>query len=582
MNQHREAEGSHQGASLPAINTSLSDVIAYIKNHPEIASARQREMISAIRTVCRILSLPPELVSAAPAALREKLKSVSHVSAGLSRGRWNNVRSLTLAALNITGIATLPGRSREPLSSDWEALRQSLCRRDLRYGLSRFMSFCSARKIAPMAVDARVFNQYGEVLANGSWVRFPKTVLRTTCLMWNRAVETASGWPQFRVAVPSHRRRYTRSYDELPPSFRADVEAYLHHVENRNPFSDDYAPALRAATIHGRRKEILQLATAALSGGGSVDEMVSLAALTKLENAKQALRFFYNRAGEQKSEGLHNKAILLRTIARSWCKASEADCDALDDLCKRLAFKRTGMTEKNKERLRQFDDPNLLASLLTLPERVLRRVQRTDSGKRGEAVAVMFATAIELLLVAPMRIKNLASLETERHLVRSGYAADAAVHIVIPAHEMKNNEQYEMALPAETRDLLSVYIQQYRPRLSSEPSPWLFPGYGGRQRGTVPFSNKLSKFIWRETGIRMHVHLFRQLAVKLHLEAYPDDLETARRILGHKSLKTTLRSYADIKTAAAFRKYDDLVARLRAEARASSGPKSRLRPRRAA
>ena len=62
----------------------------------------------------------------------------------------------------------------------------------------------------------------------------------------------------------------------------------------------------------------------------------------------------------------------------------------------------------------------------------------------------------------------------------------------------------------------------------------------------------------------------------------PDDLETARRILGHKSLKTTLRSYADIKTAAAFRKYDDLIARLRAEARVSSGPGARFHARRAA
>ena len=110
MNKHREAEGSHERANLPAVKTSLSGVITEIKNHPEIAPARQREMISAIRTVCRILSSPPELVPAAPGALREKLKSVSHVSAGLSRGRWNNVRSLTLSALNITGMATLPGR----------------------------------------------------------------------------------------------------------------------------------------------------------------------------------------------------------------------------------------------------------------------------------------------------------------------------------------------------------------------------------------------------------------------------------------------------------------------------------------
>jgi integrase len=567
MNQPCKAEGPHQVGSLLPVNSTLSDVITQIKSHPGIAPARQREMVSAIRTVCRILSLPPESVPAAPAELRERLKRVSHLSAGLSVGRWNNVRSLTLTALNIAGILTLPGRSREPLSSDWEALLKGLCRRDLRYGLSRFVSFCSARKIAPAAVDARAFELYSEVLANGSLVRFPKTNYRTTCLMWNQAAETTAGWPKFRVTVPSHRRRYTLSYDNLPPTFRSDVEAYLNHVENRDPFSDDYAPALRAATIHGRRKEILQLVTAALSGAGSAEEMVSLAVLTHPENAKRALRFFYDRAGGEKSEGLHNKAILLRTIARNWCKATKADFDALDGLCKRLAFKRTGMTEKNKALLRQFDDPKNLASLLTLPERVLRRTRRGARGFRGEAVEVMCAAAIELLLTAPMRIKNLTSLETERHLIRTGHTSDSVVHIVIPAHEMKNNEQYEMELPAESWKLLTVYLQDYRPGLASAPSPWVFPSYGGRRRGTVPFSAKISKFILRETGIRMHVHLFRHLAVKLHLKAHPDDLETARRILGHKSLKTTLKSYADIRTAAAFQKYDQLIAKLRQEAR---------------
>jgi hypothetical protein len=55
--------------------------------------------------------------------------------------------------------------------------------------------------------------------------------------------------------------------------------------------------------------------------------------------------------------------------------------------------------------------------------------------------------------------------------------------------------------------------------------------------------------------------------VKLHLEAHPEDVETPRRFLGHKSLRTTLRAYADLKSAAAFKRYDGLIASLRAEGR---------------
>jgi integrase len=102
--------------------------------------------------------------------------------------------------------------------------------------------------------------------------------------------------------------------------------------------------------------------------------------------------------------------------------------------------------------------------------------------------------------------------------------------------------------------------------LAAEAAPWLFPGYGGKHRHPEAFSRQISEFVLRETGIRMHAHLFRQLAAKLYLEAHPEDLEMVRRILGHTSLRTTLRSYADIKMAASFRRYDDMIATRRAQA----------------
>src|SRR5690349_747372 len=128
-----------------------------------------------------------------------------------------------------------------------------------------------------------------------------------------------------------------------------------------------------------------------------------------------------------------------------------------------------------------------------------------------------------------------------------------------------------MALPRESAERLAEDLRTYRSRLTPVPSPWLFPGYGGKRRNTEAFARLISEFVLRETGIRMHVHLFRHLAVKLHLEAHPEDVETARRILGHKSLRTTLRAYADVKNATAFRRYDELIASLRERSRQRSG-----------
>jgi integrase len=65
----------------------------------------------------------------------------------------------------------------------------------------------------------------------------------------------------------------------------------------------------------------------------------------------------------------------------------------------------------------------------------------------------------------------------------------------------------------------------------------------------------------------MHAHLFRHFAAKLYQDAHPEDVETVRRILGHKSLKTTMKAYIEVKNAAAFRRWDALITARRQDAR---------------
>ncbi len=77
----------------------------------------------------------------------------------------------------------------------------------------------------------------------------------------------------------------------------------------------------------------------------------------------------------------------------------------------------------------------------------------------------------------------------------------------------------------------------------------------------------------------MNVHLFRHLAAKFYLEAHPDDVETVRRLLGHGNEATTRRHYAEIKTAAAFRRYDSVIARLREQTRPAIKDTTRRRRR---
>ncbi|MGH6955122.1 MAG: tyrosine-type recombinase/integrase, partial [Caulobacteraceae bacterium] len=138
-------------------------------------------------------------------------------------------------------------------------------------------------------------------------------------------------------------------------------------------------------------------------------------------------------------------------------------------------------------------------------------------------------------------------------------AGDTSVHIVLPGEDMKGDKPIEMPLPESTVRLLAAYLKTYRPQLCGELESALFPGpNGARSRGGL--RRAITRFIYRETELKMNPHLFRHLAAKLHLELHPEAIETMRRLLGHVSTRTTLSAYADLSTALAFRRYDETIA----------------------
>jgi integrase len=118
-------------------------------------------------------------------------------------------------------------------------------------------------------------------------------------------------------------------------------------------------------------------------------------------------------------------------------------------------------------------------------------------------------------------------------------------------------------LPKQSSALLLTYLREIRPRISSSLSSWLFPNAGGAMRNIIGFGAQLSHLIDRHAGLKMHPHLFRHMAVKFVLLANPDALETARRLLGHKSIATTLRVYSEGKNAVAQKHYEDLIETMR-------------------
>ncbi len=74
-------------------------------------------------------------------------------------------------------------------------------------------------------------------------------------------------------------------------------------------------------------------------------------------------------------------------------------------------------------------------------------------------------------------------------------------------------------------------------------------------------SGRISARIRKETGLVMHVHLFRHFAAKIFLDANPGQYEVVRRLLGHAALSSTLSAYTGFEASTAIRLYNEVLTR---------------------
>ena len=257
--------------------------------------------------------------------------------------------------------------------------------------------------------------------------------------------------------------------------------------------------------------------------------------------------------------------VACQHVADGWAQplhGSYDECQTWKAVCKRLDVGRGGLTAKNTSLLRQFDDKDNVAALIHLSERLLAEAQKNAKPTLRDALPVQTALCIELLLMMPMRISNLARLDLDRHIIlpkRSG----GPVHISIASGEVKNDVGIEAELPAPTVRLLLIYLKTYRSLLLRAPSSWLFPGEAASHKSLTGLAVQIKETIARKTGLRVNAHLFRHIAAKLYLTQNPGAYGVIRLVHGHKSVETTTRHYCGTETAAAMRHFDENVLQLR-------------------
>ncbi len=549
----------------PGTTPTLEDAIARLNAHPELPPVRRRDLVSSLRRLAAVVGSPASQVPADLQWLHQRLAATPAAQLGRSPKTRANVLSNAVAALACSGVAARrPAVARSP---EWDRLWQALSA-SARIALGSFARFCSFHGIAPEDVTDEAVRRYRDAIIQSSLRKKPDEAIRELTVCWNKARDLVPGWPARRLTVQRRRMIISPSVDALPPSFRADVDNYIARLRNPDVLSDDAPRPLAEATLQSRRLQIRRFFGELVASGLRPQDLIDLRSMVRPELVYRGLKAMLARKGEP-SGMIHSMAYTLLGIAKYHARLPNDELRELRRACSRLKPKRTGMTTKNRARLRQFEDPELLNRLLLLPEKLVREAKTKKLPITRAASLVEAALAVELLLMTLLRIKNLSNLHLDDNLQWGRSSQRGVCHLVVDGRDVKNGEDRDFELEGATCTLLKLFIEQYRPILVPVSCRWLF----ARRDGDGPvnpmvLATRIKRTIRKHTGLTVNAHLFRALGAKIYLDQNPGGYEVVRRALGHKHLSTTTTAYTGMESISAAKQFDRTIHKRKEQARA--------------
>lgn len=561
---------------------TLADVLVRIDAMEE--GTRRRDLRSAVSSFCKAVGKRPEEILVIPHEIRALREAVQPLAIGISKARWANICSgLTKAIALVRDL--VPSRNTTPLLPDWEELLDVLPNHLVRK-MSPGARYLSGKGVAPSAVSLDDLLGYCEAIKTNRMRRNAEEAADHFLWAWNRTAQQYPAWPQVHIPREDKRDIYSLPLETFPPSFVADIDAYIGRLSQGILFSPDvddededdidFGPLkpVRPATVATRQRQLRAAASALVHSGVNPAEITSIATLVALPNAKRILHFMMQRNPDgQSSAVVAQVATLLAKIAKHWVKVDTTHHEKLKRLASRVAVPVSGMTAKNRDRLRVFDDPEMVAAFVCLPDTIQKAVEKDRRAPKLKAHMAQMAAAIAIQIVIPLRRTNLAAIDINRHLV----ANRNGVYLVIPEAETKNREPINFQIPGFALEVVKWYIRDYRPYLVAGESGALFPGRGGALKSPHTLGLQLKKTIKQFLGIDFNIHLFRHAAGKIFLDLNPGNYEVLRQLLRHKSINTTTSAYSGAETRQAGLLYANIVENLRiahAPRRKAKGKKS--------
>ena len=566
------------------IPPSITDLIATVAADPTLGPRQRQARLSALKSLCKWRGKEPADAPADYRTVKHELARLNAAQCGVSKGRFDNVRSLVNRIFLVYGADLIDTRKIQ-LLPEWERLFTAVGKQWLRPECGRLGRWCSAKNILPSQVDQAVADRYSMDLAERTCAARPRKAYVAMCRAWNRAAEQQPAlWPQVRLDPGDQRGFYRTPWEQAHAGFRTDVEGMLAGFGSRLNLVDGFKQPYAPSSVEELRSVLARLYTVAATHHRPAMAITSLAELVSVEVVRSILEFYLARFGVDNTKTAGRCAHYLYVIAKYWVRVPDDHLKILAKHRATLAQPMNGMTQKNRAMLRRFNDEARVDRLLTQGEQALAAFNKIRRPCRRDALALQYALAIELLTAAPVRVQNLASISLSRHLVRNSDGERQIVHLVFPASEVKNDIDLEFRLPSRVLDIMAVYLSRARPLLVTGSNDYLFPGQDSHHIGKKHLSKKIAATTERVLGVRVSAHQFRHLVGFLYLRENPGGHEVVRRFLGHKRIETTIDFYAGMEQAAAVEHFDHFIEARRQkivrDRPKGAGKPSRRRPRR--
>lgn len=531
MSNESNGYGPFRDPSIP----SLAEALRQFEGLADESDSRKTRVRAAVAMFGRVMNKPTTDIPAQPNFVMHEFTRIKKRPVGLAAKSLANCKSEMRYLMERCGLATSRSRFRS-LSPEWAALRDQLEERQY-WKLSRFAAFCSGAGKLPVEVDEGLVDRFREALVASGDVDGPEQKVRDAIRAWN----VIAGLPGRDLLMlhlpPAAIPRWTVEPEKFPAGFQEDVAQWLSNLAHVDPEAEDGpVRALRPDSLKSYRHLVFKAATALVHSGRPIEAITSLRPLVEIDGFTSLLRYLRERHGGKPTLALQGLAVVLKSIARKHLKLGEDHVNRMSRICKNYVIEEH--ETRTHTRLMEFEDEELLAKMLHLPQALLEEASNSKTPAKTAKVLAQIAIAVEIEWQIPFRLKNLNALKLGENIQVVRVGGQPRWIVRFGANETKNRKNLVRELPTE-----SVKFIERAMALYTQHNGYLFPGSKGGAKDRTLLGRQIKEVVEDRLGVPFHAHMMRGLVATMQVKERDGGFEHARAALGDSDDRVVRRHY---------------------------------------